>query len=94
MDIKKVNSEVLGILNTLGDDYISKIPENVLDYLKQNCNQDNIPSYDSKKTIMDQNISNEALTFLTVLKLTYMCESEEEKQKLIDIIKNNDNPQA
>jgi len=90
MDKQKINAEVLGALKASGDAVISRIPKSILDYLEKNCNKDEIPQYDQTKTIDDVDISKEARTFLTMLKLQYLCETEEEKEKLMkQIISNN-----
>ncbi len=89
MDINKVNAEVLGILNTLGEEYIDKIPQSVLDHLKQNCDVESISEYDKTKSIMEQGISKEAIALFTLLKIQYFCDSEEEKKRLIEKIQKN-----
>jgi hypothetical protein len=89
MDNRKVNAEVLGVLMASGEAVLSRIPKSVINYLKENSDKGDIPQFDPNKTISECEISKEARTFLTVLKLQYLCDTEEEKQELIKKIADN-----
>lgn len=89
-DSKKVNAEVLAVLITLGDKYISKIPTSVIKFLKNNSDIKDMPFIDASKRIEEQNISKDARAFLTMLKLKYWCKSEEEKEQLLNLLNDNE----
>lgn len=86
-----INTEVLGVLMALGSKYINKIPADVMKQITNNSDITKIPYIDPNKRIEEQNISKEARAFLTVLKLKYWCKSEEEKNRLIALLQENEN---
>lgn len=92
-DNKKINTEVLAVLMTLGDKYINKIPSSVMRYLTNNSDMANMPNIDANKRIEEQNISKDARAFLTMLKLKYWCRSEEEKKELLELLEKNEKKQ-
>ena len=87
---EKVNSEVLAILMILGNEYTSKIPDKIMEYLIYTSNLKNLPNIDPNKRIEEQNISEEARTFLVMLKLRYWCKTDEEKKELLKILDDNE----
>ncbi len=93
MENIKVNTEVLGVLMALGDKYINKIPSSIMQYLLQNSDSNSIPLIDANKRIEEQKVSKEARTFLTMLKLKYWCDSEEEKNNLLNLLNENEKKQ-
>ena len=89
----KVNTEVLAVLMALGDKYISKIPTQVMQYITDNSDAEQMPYIDPNKRIEEQNISKDARAFLTMLKLKYWCKSEEEKENLLKLLDINEKKQ-
>lgn len=89
LEDEKVYSEVLGVLLALGDSYYSKVPENILTFLKDNCDHGYLPEYDKNKRIEDLDISEEARMFLTMLKIKYWCKDEDEKNEVRKLLKLN-----
>lgn len=89
LEDEKVYSEVLGVLLALGDSYYSKVPENILTFLKDNCDHGYLPEYDRDKRIEELDISEEARMFLTMLKIKYWCKDEEEKNEVRKLLKLN-----
>lgn len=89
-DNKKTYSEVLGVLLALGNKYVKRLPDDMLPYLMKNCDIHNIPQIDRNKRIEEQNISEDARILLTMIKLKYWCDSEEEKNEIINILKDNE----
>ena len=89
MDSRKVNSEVLGVLMFLGMDYISKVPDSIMDYITKNSDKNLIPKIEKNTPLNKMPISREAQAFITLLNLQYFCETQEQKNKLINRIKEN-----
>ena len=89
MDLPKIYSEVYGILNVLGNEYINKIPTKIYQYIVSQKDNSLQIYYDVNKTIDEQKISEEALMFISYLNLQYWC-SEDEKQELLKKYKQND----
>jgi hypothetical protein len=90
MNDRKVNSEVLGVLTVLGDEYTSLIPEDIMEYFEANSDSEEIPIIDATKSIQEQNISKDARILLTMLKLNYWCKTQEEKDELIKLLDDNE----
>lgn len=86
----RIYSEVLGVLLALGDDYYGRIPSNVTDFLKENCDHEYLPDYDRDTRIEDLDISDEARMFLIFLKMKYWCKDEAEKNELKKVLKDNE----
>ena len=87
----KINSEVLGVLNALGEEYINKLPSNLYNHLKNNSDDALIPKIDKNTPLNKMPISKEAQTYITLLNLQYFCETPEEKETLMKRIIDNSN---
>ena len=83
-----IYNEVYEFLNVLGKKYIDKIPTSLYDFIKEEKSEECNNVLDVKKDISEQ-ISDEALSFIAYLNLTYWC-STEEKEELIRIYVEND----
>lgn len=92
MEIKTndIYSEVYSILLLLGDSYINKIPRKALDIIKNERNMDYNPQYDFSIGTNSQNIKMETKAMIALLRLSYWCTSEEEKIKLSNQFKENE----
>lgn len=89
MNLPKMYSEVCAVLTVLGSEYINKIPTKIYKYMLSQKDNNIQISYNVNKIIDEQEISKEALMFISYLNLQYWC-SEEEKQELLKIYKQND----
>ena len=90
MNEQSINTEVVGVLMTLGDTYISKLPFEVWQYLMSHSDKSQIRMYDRDKGIQEQDISKDARVLLTILKLQYFCDTEEEKESLVQLLRDNE----
>ena len=88
MDLPQIYSEVYAVLEALGREYINKIPKKIYQYISSQKDNNNI-KYDINKPISEQEISKEALIFISYLNLEYWCNTDE-KQELLKIYKQND----
>ena len=70
-------SEVCTILNMLEDEYKERVPKNVMDFFEEERDKEYNP-------IIDVNIP------LEILNLNYWCDSEEEKQEILDSFAKNE----
>ena len=89
MELSNVLSEVYDILNILGNDYISKIPKSLFEYIKYERNDRKINNFDIEKNIDEQDLSIEAIEFISYLNLQYWS-NEEQKMELIKKYKENE----
>lgn len=92
MDIKtkETYSEVYSILNMLGENYITKIPSKLYQMIKEEKSNEYNPQYDFSIALEQQNIKKEALSMIALFHLNYWCNSQEEKQELKELFKENE----
>lgn len=89
MDIKtkETYSEVYGVLELLGEDYIRRLPSKMYNMIEEERLKEYNPSY--SMPIKNESIKKEALAIIAVLHLNYWCETEEEKSRLNNLFENN-----
>ncbi len=85
----QVYAEVYAVLSVLGGEYIRKIPQNVLNIIADQRDKSYCKKIDENVPLEDQNLSKDATALLAVLKLDYWCETEEQKQELLDLLDKN-----
>ena len=90
MEQKKVYSEVYAVLCVLNDDYLKKIPQNILKQIYSERDKDYDFYIDENIPLTEQNLSPESIAMLAALKLDYWCNSKEEKEELELLLKAND----
>ena len=92
MNIKtrEIYSEVYQVLNLLGNEYIDKLPNSLLNMLKEKRNINYNPQYIEDIPLNKQNIKKETLAIIALLHLNYWCENEKERLELKQILKNNE----
>lgn len=92
MDEVKVQtfSEVYCLLNYFPKIYVDKIPQKLLDLIKRVSNTKYFIEVDTTKPLEEQNILEETKDMLVVFKYNYWS-SEEEKQKIIEKLNQNEN---
>ena len=91
MSDKELYSEVLGVLLALGTDYTSRLPKELVDFLVKECDTYKIPTINKNKRIEEQNVSADCRAFLTMFKLKYWCETQEERNELLNLLQANKN---
>lgn len=87
---QKIYSEVYSVLNLLGENYIKKLPTSLFNMIKEEKGEDYNPEYDSKISLEQQNIRRETLSMIALFHLNYWCSSDEEKNELKTLFKNNE----
>ena len=83
-----VYSEVYSVLLELGENYMNKIPRKFLEHIENERNLEYNPKYDFEKNIENQ-ISNDALTFIAYLNLEYWA-NDAEREELLKKYKENE----
>ena len=83
-------SEVDEILDLLEDEYAKRIPEKIRTFIKEERDDEYKPIIDVDKPLLEQNISREAMVLLAVVYLNYLCDSEQEKQELLNEFAKNE----
>lgn len=86
---KEMYSEVYSILNMLGDEYKNKLPDNLIEMIKKEKLDSYNPKYDLNTEFQNLNIKKDTLAIIALFHLNYWCETEEEKDSLKKILKEN-----
>ena len=83
-------SEVCTILNMLEDEYKERVPKNVMDFFEEERNKEYNPIIDVNIPLEKQNLKRKTIVLLAILNLNYWCDSEEEKQEILDSFAKNE----
>lgn len=78
-------AEVDEILNLLENKYKEKVPKKVRNFFKEERMSDYNPKIEVGKPLTEQNLKRETMVLLAILNINYWCDSEQEKQKFLDI---------
>ena len=87
---KEIYSEVYQVLNLLGNEYIDKLPVDLINMLKQKREVNYNPQYTEDIPLKDQNIKKETITIIALLYLNYWCKDEYEKTEVKHILEKNE----
>lgn len=83
-------AELLEILSFMDEESINKIPKKLIAIFENNALQTYEKHLSPEIPLEEQNISEKTISYLGVLCLNYWCESEEEKQNLLEQVRQND----
>lgn len=83
-------SEVNAILELLEDEFVSRIPNSVRDFFKNEMNKEYIPNIRTDIGLDEQELKSETISILTLLQINYLCDTEEEKQEILNQLSEND----
>lgn len=86
---KRAYTEVLEVLEKLN--FIDKIPNELIETMRREKDSKVIFIFDKSKPLREQMLSKKGAELLSLLYLTYICENQEEKEKLKKIYKENEN---
>ena len=87
---KEIYSEVYQVLNLLGNEYIDKLPVDLINMLKQKREVNYNPQYTEDIPLKDQNIKKETITIIALLYLNYWCKDKYEKTEVKHILEKNE----
>jgi hypothetical protein len=85
----KIYSELHALLYSLGEEFTSKIPTNLLELIDNEKDPNYIPDIDESKPIDEQNLDEITMVFVTLFKLEYWCKSVEEKKDILTSLESN-----
>lgn len=78
------------ILNLLGSSYITKLPKSLFKMIEEEKSSTYNPQYSEDQSLSEQNIKRESLSMIALFHLNYWCNSDEEKEQLKQLFKNNE----
>lgn len=85
-----VYAEVLEVLDNMESEYVEKIPQTFINYLKKNSSNEYKKHITLDKPLEKQNLNTKTLSILALINLKYWVETEEHKQELINQYKKNE----
>lgn len=86
---QEMYSEVYSILNLLGNSYITKLPKSLFKMIEEEKSSTYNPQYSEDQSLSEQNIKRESLSMIALFHLNYWCNSDEEREQLKQLFKNN-----
>lgn len=89
-NIRKAYSEVDAILTLLGSEWIEKISSKFLTFIKTEKDPNYVANIKPDIYLEEQNLLPETISILAMLKLDYWCETEEEKEELLNMLNENE----
>ena len=83
-------SEVCTILNMLEGEYRERVPRKIIDFFEEERDKEYNPIIDVNIPLEKQNLRRKTIVLLAILNLNYWCDSEEEKQEILDSFAKNE----
>lgn len=83
-------AEVLHYLKGISEEDIKKIPEEFIEYLKENSSKEYIPNFDYTKPLKDLNIMNETKGIICFICYNYWCENKKDKEEFLNELNENE----
>ncbi len=89
-DINKAYAEVYEIIQFLGEEYSKKLPNKLINFLRDNKDNDYIVIIDHESPLQEQGLLDDTINILALLKKDYWCKNDEEKEQLLNLLKQNE----
>ena len=89
-ETKLAYSEVDAILELLEDEYVEKVPKKIREFFEEEKDENYVPIIKADISLLEQNLKRETFSILTILELNYWCNSQQEKQELLQELKENE----
>ena len=90
MEKSKIYSQVYSILNELGEEYYSKLPEKMYNAIIENKDNSYNPKYDIEKSLKRQQVSKDAIAIICYFHKNYWCKDDKEKAFIEGILNRNE----
>lgn len=82
-------AEVLDVLDNMEAEYVEKIPKAFINYLKENSSREYKSHVTLDMPLEKQNLNSKTLSILAAINLKCWVETEEHKQELLNIYREN-----
>lgn len=89
-NLKKAYSEVCSLINLLDDDYRNKIPVKLIKFFEKEKLFTYIPDINPDIPLEEQDLQQNTIDILAMLKLHYWCSNKNEKEKLLKLLNDNE----
>lgn len=85
-DLSKAFAEVLYMLDNIEVKYKSKVPRQLIQIFKEECDENYLKKiFEEKNDFLERDYSDDALAIIAYINLKYMCETNEEKKYYRDM---------
>lgn len=89
-ELSKAYTEVYSILKFVDEYYVSKISDKFLEYIYKQMDNTYIPNIDMSIPLEKQELMEDTVNILALIKYNYWCEDEKEKKEIINILNENE----
>lgn len=89
-DIRKAYKEIFVILQFVSNEFIEKLPKKFIEFIEREKDNEYLPNISPDIPLENQHLLSDTLNILAILKLNYWCKDKNEKQELLDILKENE----
>lgn len=83
-------AEILYYFNGIDENEIKRVPTKLMDYFRENATKDYICNFDYNKPLKELNLKDETKALIGMVYINYICDSKEEKQKIISKLNENE----
>lgn len=83
-------AEIDEILNNLEDEYVERIPTKIIEFFKEEKSKEYNPVIRADIPLEEQNLNRNTLVILAILNLNYWCDTEDEKQEILEEFAKNE----
>lgn len=89
-ELKEVYGQVYEFLSLVEEKYLEKIPSGVIEFFKNQKDENYVKKINPNVSIREQNLKEETIAIIAMLNLNYWCEDEIEKRRLKEIYAKNE----
>lgn len=89
-DFGKVCVEVCELLSLLDDTYVKRIPEKLIAFLNENKDESYHKTIKPEEPLEKQNLLQETIDLLALIKLTYWCKDDKERNDFQEMLYLNE----
>lgn len=90
INTKNAYTEVLAVIDLLDNDYKNKIPNKLIEFFAKEKSNEHRIEINPDIPLEEQKLLQETIDILAMLKLSYWCCDEGEKQELLNILDENE----
>jgi len=90
VNTRSAYTEVLAIIDLLDEDYKSKIPDKLIEFFEKEKSNEHTVEINPDISLEEHSLLPETIDILALVKLSYWCSDENEKQELLNILDENE----
>ena len=83
-------AEMLYYFNGIDENEIKRVPAKLMNYFRENATKDYICDFDYNQPLKKLNLKDETKALIGMIYINYICDSQEEKQKVLSKLTENE----